>query len=257
MKLLKLNFLVFFTILGLNNVSAQNYEIEYEEFFIAMHGSLDYIKSQLIIEGKQGKKDINGIKTHLLYNQGISLYKDTSSSVKEKVDTEKTTENEVYTKKIETAITYKNQSKDLLKIQRKNYKPTIYGEDILIEQELPNFEWEITNIEETISGYKCKLAKTTSLSGLPILVWYTDQIPLNDGPREYWGLPGLIIQLEINKAVLIIAKSIKKMDQQVKIEEPIEGNKMTAEEFNLFRDQMNKPRTVVLPDGREVRINQN
>ena len=39
-------------------------------------------------------------------------------------------------------------------------------------------------------------------SEVQITAWYTPDIPINQGPENYWGLPGLI--LEINEPELII-----------------------------------------------------
>ncbi len=56
-------------------------------------------------------------------------------------------------------------------------------------------EWEFTGDTLTIKGLFCKSART-KIGGRVWNVWYSPEIPLNDGPWLLWGLPGLIIYAE-------------------------------------------------------------
>lgn len=57
-----------------------------------------------------------------------------------------------------------------------------------------NLDWEITNESKNILGYKCTLAKTR-FAGRDYEAWFTSDIPIQDGPYKFSGLPGLIIDL--------------------------------------------------------------
>ena len=57
--------------------------------------------------------------------------------------------------------------------------------------EVPN--WEIIPDSTTsIIGYKCQLAKA-SFKGRTWYAWYSEDIPLNEGPWKLYGLPGLVL----------------------------------------------------------------
>ncbi|MEO9954104.1 GLPGLI family protein [Nonlabens sp.] len=56
-------------------------------------------------------------------------------------------------------------------------------------------EWEyIDDSIKTIKGYKCKSAKI-SYGGRLWTAWYTVEIPVQDGPYKFSGLPGLILEI--------------------------------------------------------------
>lgn len=54
--------------------------------------------------------------------------------------------------------------------------------------------WIIDKDTQTICGYLCKKAATT-FRGRNYTAWYTEQIPISDGPWKFWGLPGLILKV--------------------------------------------------------------
>lgn len=57
-------------------------------------------------------------------------------------------------------------------------------------------EWEIvSDSTATILGYSCTLARTT-FKGRTWLAYYTEDIPLDNGPWKLCGLPGLILKAE-------------------------------------------------------------
>ncbi|QKG80021.1 GLPGLI family protein [Tenuifilum thalassicum] len=53
--------------------------------------------------------------------------------------------------------------------------------------------WILDNKSDTlILGYSCKKAYA-SFRGRKYIAWYTTEIPINDGPYKFRGLPGLIV----------------------------------------------------------------
>jgi GLPGLI family protein len=65
---------------------------------------------------------------------------------------------------------------------------------ILISDTLSNFKWKITNEHQKILKYKCTKA-TTTFRGRDYIAWFTDDIPLQNGPWKFCGLPGLILKV--------------------------------------------------------------
>lgn len=53
--------------------------------------------------------------------------------------------------------------------------------------------WEIGDSTKTVMGYECVMA-TTNYHGRHWTVWFTPEIPLQDGPWKLRGLPGLILE---------------------------------------------------------------
>lgn len=61
--------------------------------------------------------------------------------------------------------------------------------------EVQNFDWKlIDNKDTTILGFRCKFAMT-KFAGRIYSAWYTLDIPINDGPYKFGGLPGLIVSI--------------------------------------------------------------
>lgn len=61
------------------------------------------------------------------------------------------------------------------------------------EETLEKPIWKLQDEKKEIMGYKCQKA-TTHFRGRTWIVWYTNEIPISDGPWKLWGLPGLILE---------------------------------------------------------------
>ena len=64
----------------------------------------------------------------------------------------------------------------------------------LYTENLQLFDWEISGATDSISGYKVQKA-TTNFSGRDWVAWFTPEIPYNEGPFKFNGLPGLILKI--------------------------------------------------------------
>ncbi len=62
----------------------------------------------------------------------------------------------------------------------------------------PSFNWKLENYTKEILGYNCKKA-TADFRGRKYTAWYTQDIPINNGPFLFNGLPGLIMEIEDRK----------------------------------------------------------
>lgn len=61
------------------------------------------------------------------------------------------------------------------------------------EEDMPQFEWEMTDSVANVLGYKCQSARC-KFRGREWTVFYTEEIPLSEGPWKLHGLPGLIMK---------------------------------------------------------------
>lgn len=85
---------------------------------------------------------------------------------------------------------YKNYSEG--KITVTNHIP---GDSFLYEEKLDIFKFELTGGTDTINQLYCQEAKCF-FGGRNWTVWFTPEIPINDGPYKFNGLPGLIVKVE-------------------------------------------------------------
>lgn len=60
------------------------------------------------------------------------------------------------------------------------------------EETLPGFNWQFSDSTRMILGYECHEA-TCDFRGRRWTVFYTEDIPVMDGPWKFCGLPGLIM----------------------------------------------------------------
>ncbi|WP_029904357.1 GLPGLI family protein [Prevotella sp. 10(H)] len=60
-------------------------------------------------------------------------------------------------------------------------------------ESVPAQKWNITTDTLTVLNYLCQKA-TTSFRGRNYEVWFSPDIPVNDGPWKLYGLPGLILK---------------------------------------------------------------
>ena len=104
----------------------------------------------------------------------------------------------------------------------------------LYEEELPVFNWEITNEKQTIQSYSCRKA-TVSFRGRVFIAWFTTDIPIPNGPWKFGGLPGLILKLYDTKNNFVYQCEGL---EQLKNKEPIKFYKI--EYIKLSRNDLNK-----------------
>ena len=112
----------------------------------------------------------------------------------------------------------------------KKYSFDRLARSILIEETLPKFTWVMSNESKVIAGYPCKKA-TLLNSERPVDAWYTEQINVSNGPKEYYGLPGLILEIKEGDEVITAEKVMLFPVDNIKIEIPATGDKMTREQF--------------------------
>ena len=86
---------------------------------------------------------------------------------------------------------------------------TVFGSHYLITEDITIPEWTMYEDSTiTVLGMKCKKA-TTNFRGRYWEVWYTEEIPISQGPWKLCGLPGMILKANSPKFMLIEAISIK------------------------------------------------
>lgn len=65
-----------------------------------------------------------------------------------------------------------------------------------------------------------------------ITAWYCPEIPVNQGPENYWGLPGLILEVNDGKTVILCSKLVLNPKDKVEIKPVSKGKVVTQKEFD-------------------------
>jgi GLPGLI family protein len=63
-----------------------------------------------------------------------------------------------------------------------------------------------------------------------ITAWYTPEIPVNQGPEGYWGLPGLILEVNDGKTVILCSKIVLNPKEKVAIK-PVSTGKVISQKL--------------------------
>lgn len=66
---------------------------------------------------------------------------------------------------------------------------------------------------------------------IEVVAWYTPQIPVNQGPDDFWGLPGLILEVNADRTTILCTKIILNPSDKETIEKPKKGEEVTQAEY--------------------------
>lgn len=122
--------------------------------------------------------------------------------------------------------------------------------------EEPKFNWKILNEKQKIGEYNTQKA-TTEYGGRTWTAWFSSDIPFQDGPYKFSGLPGLIVKIEDAEKnyswVLQGNKKIKEYSEFAYIENMMRATggkpkELTREKFDkTFNDFKKDPFASVRP----------
>ncbi|MFN7045693.1 MAG: GLPGLI family protein [Flavobacterium sp.] len=65
-----------------------------------------------------------------------------------------------------------------------------------------------------------------------ITAWYCPEIPINQGPENYWGLPGLILEVNDGKTIILCSKLVMNSKDKVEIKPASKGKEVTQKEYD-------------------------
>lgn len=134
----------------------------------------------------------------------------------------------------------------------------LFGKIFLVNDKLPKLKWVMQNETKKIGKYTVYKATSTKKNLIPntkamfrkpedakednqeamieqetqITAWYCLDIPINQGPGEYCGLPGLIMELHDGKTSILCSKIELKPKETFEIKKPSKGKKVTQAEFD-------------------------
>ncbi|WP_431137128.1 GLPGLI family protein [Psychroserpens mesophilus] len=93
-----------------------------------------------------------------------------------------------------------------------------------------SFSWDKLrrgNAAETPDGETAE----TEIPMTEVEAWYTPQIPVAHGPSEFWGLPGLILEVSAGDTTMLCSKLVINPQEKLTIEAPDKGKESTKKEY--------------------------
>jgi GLPGLI family protein len=67
---------------------------------------------------------------------------------------------------------------------------------------------------------------------ITITAWYTPEIPVSQGPESYWGLPGLILEVNDGKTVILCSKIVLNAKEKAEIKAPKTGKVISQKDYD-------------------------
>ena len=147
-----------------------------------------------------------------------------------------------------------------LKDKKSIAEDEIFGKEFLIVEPLEKPDWKLLNETKKIGDYNCfkaellikvtekqkeeykeflkkeetkpSLFKMEEPKDKTIVAWYTPEIPVSFGPNNYWGLPGLILEINEEDSIILCSKVTLSNKEKSKIKVPITGEKVTQKKFD-------------------------
>jgi len=108
------------------------------------------------------------------------------------------------------------------------------GKTYIVDDTLHTPTWKILNQIKEVAGFICMKAETVdTVKNQKITAWFAQDIPVMAGPERYFGLPGLILELDINDGDVVITASkveFKKLTNEFNLKK-IKGKKISDAEY--------------------------
>lgn len=74
------------------------------------------------------------------------------------------------------------------------FADNVGGDHVVYQEQFPQFNWKLEDEKKKIGDHLCRKA-TCDFRGRTYEAWFTTEIPLQNGPWKFNGLPGLIIEV--------------------------------------------------------------
>jgi GLPGLI family protein len=134
----------------------------------------------------------------------------------------------------------------------------VMGKEFLIKDALEPAEWELTGETKKIGNYTAQKATYSRIidsqrfstgmtemekvkDTIQVVAWFTQDIPVPHGPENFFGLPGLILEVQNSGRTLICEKiELNPSAEPVAIIRPKRGKEVTREEFRTIQEESMK-----------------
>lgn len=154
---------------------------------------------------------------------------------------------EIYTKNPEQYKLYRNvAAKQVL------FETKLLGKYVVVKDSIINWNWKLENGTMKIGDYECKKATREykphqhkedigkngkEIKPHVVTVWYAPEISVSHGPGIYYGLQGLILQVEDGNRTVKLTK-LKRNKKPKEIKKPSNGKLIAKKDFNEISSQI-------------------
>ena len=154
---------------------------------------------ELTYKPKKDSARLDKVMTTLDIAKDKSIYQDFTLPAQDSII-------KTYVEEMEKTKTFKDMSK-MIKWPKFSYKiyktyPSMtemyvdrISRNLFAYEENIKFDWKILADKEKIGTYNTQKA-TTEFGGRQWTAWFSTDIPFQDGPYKFYGLPGLIVKIE-------------------------------------------------------------
>lgn len=189
-------------------------------YWTKVNGRLSFLSQEEKDRQKMtwGGKDEWKVKTTLYFNQNESKY-------------EEVTEEGGWGRPDEFMI-YRNYEKEQL-----TELENISGKTYIVTDSLHAPQWKVMNKIKEVKGYLCMMAVSKdTIKNQTITAWFANDIAVQAGPEKYYGLPGLILELDVNDGDLIITADKIELKpvtpEQIALPKKMKGKKVNQTQYN-------------------------
>ena len=139
------------------------------------------------------------------------------------------------------------------------------GKNFLIKDALKTYEWKMEQETKMIGQNMCFKATTVievpvkpefrfgrrnaseekedeakkavaeeapKMEQIIVTAWYALDIPVSHGPGDFWGLPGLILEVAYGDTNILCTKIVMNPKDKVEIKEPSKGKEVSQDEYD-------------------------
>ena len=117
--------------------------------------------------------------------------------------------------------------------------------DYILKSPFKDYQWKITDIEETILGYKT-IKAVAEIDGKKIAAWYAPELKIDAGPAQINGLPGVILKSisetgsKLGTILTVEAEKIALNPKKLPKQKPLKGKEINVEELKKLQDDSRK-----------------
>jgi len=149
---------------------------------------------------------------------------------------------------------YKN-----LNEQRITNKKELMGKVFLIKDNFIEYDWELTGETKNIGIYTCykavfekeedtieldfvdgEMQEINKTKKTTVIAWYTPNIPISNGPGNYGGLPGLILEVNDDGLTIVCTEVVLNPSETIVIKAPSKGKQVTQKKFEEISIEKSK-----------------